>query len=319
MYSTFHDEGTGGVALVDNPSIYNWYLNEVMNITCIRGFVNTYSSPLVRIVGSSIWDNPYLDRIHYLLSYEEDNNVHEKIKMLLNDGYYVYFSGIDDYYMEGKSWYGERHFDHDGMICGYDDENQTYDVYAYNKSWIYKVFTMPQHCFDKGLYSKHHYIEYATLNGIKPKAEVVELDIYKIKKGLTEYLDSSWYKYPPNIDSHVYGIVVHDYLSMYMYKLLSNAFPHERTDRRVYRAIWEHKNVMLQRIEAIETKLQLGNEISTQYKSIETEANRMRMMYAAYILKPKYSTMEYLRDKILIIRENEQVLLEQLLDGLKEY
>ena len=71
MYSTFHDEGTGGVALVDNPSIYNWYLNEVMNITCIRGFVNTYTSPLVRVVGSSIWDNPYLDRIHYLIKFDE--------------------------------------------------------------------------------------------------------------------------------------------------------------------------------------------------------------------------------------------------------
>lgn len=318
MYSTFHDEGTGGVALVDNPSIYNWYLNEVMNITCIRGFVNTYTSPLVRIVGSSIWDNPYLDRIHYLIKFDE-KNVHRKIKRLLDKGYYVYFSGIDDFYMPGKSWYQERHFDHDGMIFGYNDTNKTYDIYAYNQSWLYTSFTIPQRSFVQSLHSKHHYVEYATLNGVKPKKEQVELDIPKIKKGLNEYLDSSWYKYPPNIDEPVYGIVVHDYLSMYMYKLLSNAFPHERIDRRVYRAIWEHKNVMLQRIEAVEAKLGMTNEISTQYKAVEKEANLMRMMYASYVIKPKYSVMETLRNKIVILRETEEKLLSTFLDSLEEY
>ena len=141
----------------------------------------------------------------------------------------------------------------------------------------------------------------------------------KIKKGLTEYLNSSWYKYPPNIDEPVYGIVVHDYLSMYMYKLLSNAFPHERIDRRVYRAIWEHKNVMHQRIEAVEAKLGMTNEISTQYKAVEKDANLMRMMYASYVIKPKYSVMETLRNKIVVLRETEEKLLNTFLDSLKEY
>ena len=318
MYSTYHDEGSGGVILKNNPSGYNWYLNEVMNLSCIRGFVNTYSSPHVRVLDSSFWLNPNIENIMLKIDFNEPN-IHTKIKSFLDNGYYVYFGCIDDFYMEGKSWFGERHFDHDGMIFGYDEQKQTYDVYAYNKSWIYTTFTIPQKCFADGLHSKYHYTEYATLNGIKSKAETVGLDIKKIKKGITEYLDSSWYKYPPNIDAPVYGIVVHDYISMYMYKLLSNAFPHEKIDRRVYRAIWEHKNVMLQRIEAIENALQLGDEISQQYKPIELEANHMRMLYASYVLKPKYSTMEYLRDHILIVKEKEQALLERLLINIKEY
>ena len=318
MYSTFHDEGTGGIALANNPSGYNWYLNDVMNLNCIRGFVNTFTSPLVRIANASFWDNPNFEIVYHLIDFGE-KNIHRKIKRLLDMGYYVYFSGIDDFYIPGKSWYKERHFDHDGTIFGYDDVNKTYNIFAYNKSWIYTSFTIPQRSFVQGLHSRHHYVEYATLNGVKAKNEQVELDIPKIKKGITEYLDSSWYKYPPNIDAPVYGIVVHDYISMYMYKLISNAFPHNRIDRRIYRTIWEHKNVMLQRIEAVEKKLGWENEISCKYKPIESEANLLRMMYASYVIKPKYHIMEALRDRILILREKEQDVLEAFINSLKEY
>ena len=57
------------------------------------------------------------------------------IRSLIDNGYYVAFGGVDDYYMEGKSWYQEKHFDHDGLIVGYDQNDKTYTIYAYDQNW----------------------------------------------------------------------------------------------------------------------------------------------------------------------------------------
>ena len=70
--------------------------------------------------------------------------VHPIIREFINNGYYVFYWGIDDYYLEGKSFYKERHFNHDGLICGYDQNNKTYQIYAYDQKWIYRQFDVKQ-------------------------------------------------------------------------------------------------------------------------------------------------------------------------------
>ncbi len=62
------------------------------------------------------------------------------IRAMLDKGIYVAFSNVDDYYIEGKSWYKERHFSHDGLLCGYDRNDKTYCMYAYDSKWMYRKF-----------------------------------------------------------------------------------------------------------------------------------------------------------------------------------
>ena len=77
-------------------------------------------------------------------------HVHELICKLIDNGYYVNFDGVDDYYLENKSWYQRRHFCHDGLIYGYDEAQKTYDVYAYDSNWSYRGFKICQDSFVKG-------------------------------------------------------------------------------------------------------------------------------------------------------------------------
>ena len=42
--------------------------------------------------------------------------------------------------MKGKNGYHIRHFMHDGMICGYDQNEMTYSVYAYDFHMRLRVF-----------------------------------------------------------------------------------------------------------------------------------------------------------------------------------
>ena len=64
IYSTYH-YAPGSATLVNNPSIRNWYMNEIMILTCVRDFLNGLTTPQIDIVDSSWIANPYLDKIFY--------------------------------------------------------------------------------------------------------------------------------------------------------------------------------------------------------------------------------------------------------------
>ena len=149
IYSTYHYQGTYSACLCNNPSIKNAILNESIVLTCTRKFLNGFTTPEINIEKSSWLDSAHLDKQVFTLRYL-DGQVNYVIRRLLDEGYYVYFSGIDDYYIKGKSWYHEIHHCHDGCICGYDQSEKTYCIYAYDQNWIYKKFWTTQASFNRG-------------------------------------------------------------------------------------------------------------------------------------------------------------------------
>ena len=165
LYSTYHYQGPCTAVLVNNPSIRNWYLNQVMILTCTRKFLNGFTTPEIGMAESSWNDNPYLDKKWYGMQFME-GHTNFVIRKLLDAGYYVCFSGSDDYYVEGKSWYHERHFNHDGCICGYDQENKTYCIYSYDQNWIYHKFWTTQKSFDTGRKAPFKKKQYGNICGI---------------------------------------------------------------------------------------------------------------------------------------------------------
>ena len=59
MYSTYHHQGIATAIMANNPSISNWYLNQVMILTCTRKFLTGFTTPEIGIVESSWGLNPY--------------------------------------------------------------------------------------------------------------------------------------------------------------------------------------------------------------------------------------------------------------------
>lgn len=316
LYSTYHNQGPGSAATVNNPSIRNWYLNQVMILTCTRKFLNGFTTPQIGIAESSWNANPYFDKKWYGMQFLE-GHTHFVIRKLLDAGYYVCFGGIDDYYVEGKSWYHERHFVHDGCICGYDQESKSYCIYAYDQNWIYQKFWTSQKSFDAGRKSQFKKGRYGSICGIKPKGDQITFSHENALKKIAEYLDSNMEKYPESAEGTVSGIVVHDYIAKYVGKLYDGSIPYEKMDRRVFRMIWEHKKVMQQRIGLIETALQLDDSISKAYNSVVREADNCRMLYAAHHMKQRTSVLPMIQKKLLALKEREQELLIELLQKSK--
>ena len=313
LYSTYHSQGAATAVIGNNQSIRNWYLNQVMNLTCSRKFLNGFTTPEIFIAESRWYNNPYLDR-WWLSTQFTKGYINPIIRELLDNGFFVAFGGVDDYYIKGKSWYNKRHFNHDGLICGYDKNDKTYCIYAYDSNWIYQKFWTPQKDFNAGRIAMRKKGTFSSICALKVKGDKIEFSPNTAIQKIKEYLDSNFEKYPFAGDGNVYGIVVHEYISEYVTKLYTGDIPYERMDWRVFRLIWEHKKVMLERIVNIEQCLNLTNEISEKYKCIVSEADTMRMLYASHHMKRRDSVLPIIRKKLLNLADEEKKLLTLLVD-----
>ncbi len=310
MYSARHSQGGGGAILKNNPSIRNWYLNRILILQCNRKFLKGFTSPELDIEESSWYDNPHLIKKWYETRYLK-GYINPLIRELLSDGHYVVFGGVDDYYVPGKSWYRERHFAHDGLICGYDQTEKTYSLFAYDSRWIYRVFQTTQKGWNAGREAMFRKGTYGYLCSMKPQEEEVLLEPKTILVKLREYLDSSLEKYPLDGTGIVSGIVVQEYVAMYLDKLADGSIPYERMDRRVFRWIWEHKAVMAERLERVEQAVQMDSTISRQYGALVSQANTMRMLYAAHHMKRRDAVLPVLQKQLLTLRDEEERLLTE--------
>ncbi len=65
----------------------------------------------------------------------------------------------------------KRHFNHDGLIHGYNQNDKTFRIYAYDESFIYRSFDTGQRHFNEGRKAMFDKGTYGYICGIKPKDE----------------------------------------------------------------------------------------------------------------------------------------------------
>ncbi len=311
MYATYHFQGTCTATAVQNPSIRNWVLNEVMILACNRSFLSGKTTPNLNVLRSAWQDNPYLERISYPPEYA-GGYINPIIRNLLDHGYYVCFGGVDDYYVKGKSWYKVRHFRHDGLICGYNRLDKTYCIYAYDSNWVYRKFWTPQSAFDRGREAILKKEGHGEIHGIRAKSERAVFSPETAYKKLLEYLNSSLEKYPIDGTGNVFGIIVQEYIAMYIGRLYDGSIPYERMDRRVLRLIWEHKKVMLERIAAMEQALGIRPVFSKEYQPLAAEADTLRMLYASHFMKRRDAVLPVIRRRLSALMAAEREILTAL-------
>lgn len=313
MYSAYHHQGPATAIISKNISIRNWYLNQIMNLKCSKKFLKGYTSPQAIILDAAWNDNPYIDK-RWISTQFAKGYINPIIRELIDNGFYVVFSEVDDYYIKGKSWYKQKHFCHDGLICGYNQIDKTYCIYAYDSNWIYKKFWIPQKDLNAGIISMRKKGVFSKICGIKVSEEQIDFSTETAVQSIKEYLDSDLTKYPFDSEEDAYGIVVHKYIAEYVCKLYDGDIPYERMDRRIFRLIWEHKRVMFERMRKIEHSLQLDNKISNEYYSLIAEANTIRMLYASHHMKRRDSVLPIIKNKLLNLMEKEKELLTLLVD-----
>ncbi|MBR5786199.1 MAG: hypothetical protein IKY41_05865 [Clostridia bacterium] len=316
LYSTYHNQGACTAIITSNPTIRNWSLNQIMNLSCNRKFLKGFTSPEISIPGSSWVVCPYFEKIQISSRFIK-GYINSIIRRMIDAGYYVAFNNIDDYYLKGKSWYKERHFNHDGLICGYDQNEKTYCIYAYDSKWRYKKFWTPQKAFDAGRKAMEKQGVYANIYGLKVRNEIVDFSPRIVCAKIKEYLNSDLEKYPFEGEGDVYGIIVHEYIAEYISRLYKGIIPYERMDRRVLRLVWEHKRAMFERIKLAENGLGMSSDISQKYAELVENADVMRMLYASHHMKRRDSVLPIIQKELLKLMEDERRLLIILVNEME--
>lgn len=306
-----------GLAMAGHPTAYNGYLNQCITLICSRRFLRGYSGPQLWIPKANIGNFDFLEKFAITSKYGHPY-FKTIIRQMLDDGYYVYFNGVDDFYMPGKSWYGIRHMNHDGIICGYDESDETYSIAAYDINWVYNLIRIPQACFFEGLESSMQRGVFGTITAYKMKNVDVPLNERKILDGLKAYLSSTVDKFSLDEDGEVDGIAVHDFFAMYLDRLKDGSIRSEKMDWRAMRPIWEQKRCMLDRIRAIEEKQGWDTELSRAYQPLVEIADRARMMYAMYHKNQKSALLDKIKRGILEIKDKEHEILQALIKRMEE-
>ena len=312
IYSTYHVQSIGYAVASSNPSIRNWYLNEVLSLTCRQRFLNGYTTPDIRIDKSPWLENPYLEK-RWIKMRILGRAINEVIKNMIDMGYYVYFGDIDDFYIQGKSWYHKRHFVHDGLICGYNREDKTYCIYAYDSNWICRRFFTPQSGLDRGRKAMEKQGVYGYMCGIKPYKDTILFSAEQALKNINEYNSSDLSMYPMTGEDMAYGIVVHIYMAKYIDMLYDGLIPYERMDWRIFRVLWEQKKFMQERIRCIEKDFDMSDDISSKYGHLVSETDSMRMLYASHHMRRRDSILPGISKKLLLVHDKEKDLLKELL------
>lgn len=312
-FATNQYDASMSMVMEDHPTAYNQILNQCTSIRCTRAFLRGKRTPDLALsnVGFICFDclDYYYVNFKYVYPYCK-----EIIKNILDDGFYIFYYYADDYYIPGKSGYGTRHIHHDGIILGYDENDDTYSIAGYNINWVFSLMRVPREDFMRAVKSSLDNKKYGNITYYKVRENVnVELDPEMILKNLKKYIDADIDKFSLESDDQVDGIAVHDFMAMYIDRIRKGQLSPYQMDSRSMRPIWEHKKCMLDRIIALENKNEWGSELSSEYKSIVDTADKLRLMYAVYDRTQRPSLLDSIYNGLFEIKAKEKDILTRLI------
>ena len=315
---TYHNQACVGVVAMQRKSGMTWYLNNAMQLSLEKKFLSGYTTPKLLIEGAMYTDVSAIKYEKFNIKFAP-NGIVEAIVGMLDCNHYVLFHHADDYYIEGKSWYGERHFRHDGMIIGYDMSDRTFTVVAYDKTWVFRSFRTPMGCFIEAFKGENDSLPAGNLVNMWPVTIEDKLDFKKIMLDLQKYLDSNFEKYPMKDDGKkVFGIITLKYLAEYFKRVLDGRIPYEKVDRRIFRLLLDHKALMHKRIVAVSNELNISTIYADDYKKLVDMLESMRFQYKKFELRPNMYIIERLIEQLHELYEKELVILAEFIEVMGE-
>lgn len=278
-YCTYNYMACLDVCAQGDPRMDNWVLNYYTSWCCEKNETGDPKVPSVRIPHSQIWRVPSFFN-HYKIPKKYIQNCHVKLfKDFLDDGCYIYFNGVDDYYLQIKASYKRRHYPHDGMITGYDEEKKVYYVSTYIKTGKFENVEVPVGEFSRAWHSRYmdNDAQGADVIGLKlDPSKNYEPSIDKILEDIRLYVASEVTEQHKRHDS-VFGLAVYDELKNFFRAVVQDGYP--CYDKRLFRLIYEHKLSMYRRLEYLNKEGIVSSEIVEAYKTVLDTANKTYMLH----------------------------------------
>ncbi len=193
---------------------------------------------------------------------EED--ITKLIKRALDHKHYVFLS-VDYYYIPNTNCYQKAHFGHDLFIYGYDEVKKVFYIAGNMMHWKYMYSTCT---FEELADAYQNYESTGSVDILQGVImyKVMEENTYAlnlplISDSIQDYLDSSVKHMSDRNDTEekdmIYGISTLLHTLDYLKTFIDNE--EESIDIRPFHTLWDHKNMMLARVNYLKESAWLDN------------------------------------------------------------
>lgn len=302
-------QGTSFVlsVILSHENTANAYFNNYINIRCN----NTYDSYEMNLDFIGVTWEDYRAKgiaemnLYYLKNIHRDTFI-EFIKERIDQGNYLLFYSVDEYYLSYSGYFQSKHNIHDTYVYGYNEDS--FYIMAYKGGKLSR-FNIPMLELLRALYYQERSMENLSFCTFRPNHSVKEMiDLEMIKQSLWDYYHSE--NLGNKSSTTIYGISTYNILIQCVKTAISK-FETEvfRVDLRPFRLFWEHKKVLKDHISKISETILLDSIVKGMINEIESQASIIFKLMIKYKLNNDVRILEKVVNYLTQLREKEEKLL----------
>lgn len=302
--------------LLAHENTKNIYYNNYINLECDKvddifevklNFAGT-SWEDYRLCGAADMNMYYLKNIHM-------DYFSEFIKERIDQGNYILFYNIDEYYLSYSKHFLYDHLLHDTYVYGYAQEE--FFVMAYRNKKLAR-FGVPIREIQSGLYYHENADKNLSFCTFRPNSVIFEsIDPLQVKRSLCNYLYSH-YQIDKN-ERKTYGISIYDVLLKSLKAMLMNAAKKASDiDLRPFRLLWEHKRILKEHIIKMHEMLVFTPDIDIMAAQLESDAEIIFRTAMKYSALRNGDSLKKLSFHLSQMRDNEEKIIHLLLDDFDQ-
>ncbi|SMF85069.1 hypothetical protein SAMN05661091_2859 [Paenibacillus uliginis N3/975] len=259
-------------------------------------------------------------------------DIHRYLITQLEREYYV-VTYVDEFYIHNSICYQENHFVHDIFIYGYDLDRQIYHVAIFDKN---RQFTMQEVTFEQfdqaytsqgkstqSLISSCKRMEPSNYENSKYGSGVgrFDFDLQLMINVLSDYLEGRNSTERLRIQQQpmegYFGVEIYPYLQEFVTRVIEGV---QNFDVRQLHILWEHKKMMVARIEYLQQLGYLREETSllSEAKRLEKQAYTYRNLMLKGFMSQNRNILHPLVNSLEEMLIAEKALITQLIEELRK-
>lgn len=305
-YSAYNYMGALNVCGQKDRRMEEWIMEK-----CVLWKYNINENRLTIMNSSVLSEIPFMHQ-HYMWKKHIKENYRDIFKALLDDGFYISYDNVDEYYIPSTGAYKNKHFWHDGLIYGYDDEKGKYYISTYNAKRKYTNFDVPMDLFDKAWHSKYNNSMQegeGTIIALRLDTTTeYKADANKIIENIKKYVDSVVVGIKQ--ESTVFGFDVYKAIKKRIELAICDQI--KADDIRLFKVFSEHKLMMKKRIEYLFKEAVLPLSFVNDYNNLFELTEKTRMIYLKYTFTKNKELLFAIKDNINKIANEEFRLLNKI-------
>ncbi|MCL2424709.1 MAG: BtrH N-terminal domain-containing protein [Oscillospiraceae bacterium] len=247
----------------------------------------------------------------------DEKTLIDMIKSAIDAGEYVYLF-VDKYYISAdKLYHGKKHFEHEILVYGYDQDNDLMFVADNFADGKFAFSSCPSGDIDKAFMRLKTNNEYAKHFGtliVRPDVNY-SLDIEKIKHDMNAFLSSQKSYYMRKEQDMIFGVKIFENLKKQIICCAAYGMP---LDVRAFHMIYEHLLLMEERVRYMvrENYMTDVSELCEFVRDTKESAFLLRNCVIKYNVRRKENMFESILSKLCQLKDDEIKMFETVLDKI---